>query len=112
MRKLGKIVAELGEQTTGTSETGDDQPTVTGTIDFGGEVINEYLESPRGKGTLRTEFPHGKSVTAAYWDPRGRQIVSTCYDNTLRRELASYTIFAPNADLICSVEFGCKYIGR
>lgn len=84
VRKLGKIVAELGEQTTGTSETGDDQPTVTGTIDFGGEVINEYLESPRGKGTLRTEFPHGKSVTAAYWDPRGRQIVSTCYDDTLR----------------------------
>ncbi|KDQ11727.1 hypothetical protein BOTBODRAFT_114091, partial [Botryobasidium botryosum FD-172 SS1] len=33
---------------------------------------------------LRAEFEHGMSVTSAYWDPSGRRIVSTCYDNRLR----------------------------
>ncbi|KXN86877.1 hypothetical protein AN958_09472, partial [Leucoagaricus sp. SymC.cos] len=35
-------------------------------------------------GLLRGEFPHDKSCSSAYWDPRGRQIVSTSYDDTLR----------------------------
>ncbi|KAJ7852171.1 WD40-repeat-containing domain protein, partial [Mycena olivaceomarginata] len=33
---------------------------------------------------LRGEARHEKSVTSAYWDPRGRDIVSTSFDNTLR----------------------------
>ncbi|KAI0736996.1 WD40-repeat-containing domain protein [Fomitopsis betulina] len=48
------------------------------------DVINEHLESPKGKGCLRAEWRHGKSVSAAYWDPRGRSIVSTSYDDLLR----------------------------
>jgi membrane-bound inhibitor of C-type lysozyme len=38
-----------------------------------------------GTTTLRAECKHDKSVTAAYWDPRGRSIVSTSYDDILRR---------------------------
>lgn len=37
-----------------------------------------------GTTTLRAECKHDKSVTAAYWDPRGRSIVSTSYDDILR----------------------------
>ncbi|KAF8478549.1 WD40 repeat-like protein [Russula ochroleuca] len=37
-----------------------------------------------GTTTLRAECRHDKSVTSAYWDPRGRSIVSTCYDDALR----------------------------
>ncbi|KAI8051457.1 WD40-repeat-containing domain protein [Syncephalis plumigaleata] len=31
-----------------------------------------------------SEFTHGKSVTSGYWSSNGNQIVSTCYDDTLR----------------------------
>lgn len=37
-------------------------------------------------GTRLAECQHNKSVTAAYWDPSGRNVVSTCYDDRLRRE--------------------------
>jgi len=33
---------------------------------------------------LRAEWAHKKSVSSAYWDPRGRSIVSTSYDDTVR----------------------------
>ena len=56
--------------------------------DFDQDVINEYIESPKGKGCLRAEWRHGKSVSAAYWDPRGRSIVSTSYDDLLRSSCA------------------------
>ena len=52
------------------------------TLDFDVDV-----ESAKGKGTLRGEYEHGKSASSAFWDPRGRQIVSTSYDDTLRRTL-------------------------
>ncbi len=45
----------------------------------------EQLRRPKGAtATLRAECKHDKSVTSAYWDPRGRSIVSTCYDDALR----------------------------
>lgn len=34
--------------------------------------------------TLRADCKHDKAVTSASWDPRGRSIVSTCYDDALR----------------------------
>ena len=52
------------------------------TLDFDVDV-----ESAKGKGALRGEYEHGKSASSAFWDPRGRQIVSTSYDDTLRRTL-------------------------
>ena len=52
------------------------------TLDFDLDV-----ESAKDNGTLRGEYEHGKSASSAFWDPRGRQIVSTSYDDTLRRTL-------------------------
>jgi hypothetical protein len=60
-----------------------------GTLDFEVDIVNEYASGASGKGLFRAEFPHYKSVSSAYWDPRGRQIVSTSYDDTLRRKLIS-----------------------
>ncbi|KAI0065378.1 WD40 repeat-like protein [Artomyces pyxidatus] len=48
------------------------------------EKVNDFMESKTGKSTLRADFPHGKSVSSAYWDPRGRTIVTTSYDDTIR----------------------------
>ncbi|KAF6765248.1 WD40-repeat-containing domain protein [Ephemerocybe angulata] len=79
VRKLSAMVAEMGDDAAATSD--EERPS---TIDFLGETVNEYMQSEAGKGGLRGEFLHGKSATAAYWDPRGRQIVSTSYDDTLR----------------------------
>lgn len=53
-------------------------------LEFDSEQVGKHLASPAGKTTLRGEWSHGKSVSAAYWDPRGRSIVSTCYDDKLR----------------------------
>jgi hypothetical protein len=67
-------VAELGDSSSAT------------TIDFHAESLNEFMGSKKGGGTMRGEYQHNKSATAAYWDPRGRQIVSTSYDDRLRRK--------------------------
>ncbi|KAJ7097876.1 WD40-repeat-containing domain protein [Mycena belliarum] len=48
------------------------------------DAVADFMNSKRGKGCLRGEWRHDKSVSSAYWDPRGRAIVSTSYDNTLR----------------------------
>ncbi|RDB21409.1 DNA damage-binding protein CMR1 [Hypsizygus marmoreus] len=48
------------------------------------ETVSKFLETKRGKSCLRAEWRHDKSVSSAYWDPRGRAIVSTSYDDTLR----------------------------
>lgn len=55
-----------------------------GILDFEADIVNSYASSESGKGLLRGDYPHNKSVSSAYWDPRGRQIVSTSYDDTLR----------------------------
>lgn len=51
-------------------------------LDLGG--FEEFKESKGGATTLRAQWKHDKSVTSAYWDPRGRSIVSTSYDDALR----------------------------
>jgi hypothetical protein len=56
---------------------------------FDRETVQEYTESTQGRGSLRGEWRHNKSVSSAYWDPHGRSIVSTSYDDNLRRELCS-----------------------
>lgn len=71
---MGEIVAELGDHSSAT------------TIDFNAETLAEYLDSKKGRSSLRGEYQHNKSATAAFWDPRGRQILSTSYDDKLRRE--------------------------
>ncbi|KAH9945953.1 WD40 repeat-like protein [Epithele typhae] len=48
------------------------------------EAITELLDAPSGLSVKRARWSHNKAVSAAYWDPRGRSIVSTSYDDTLR----------------------------
>ncbi|KIO18595.1 hypothetical protein M407DRAFT_11804 [Tulasnella calospora MUT 4182] len=48
------------------------------------EEVNKYLQGKKGRGLLRGEHSSGAAVSAAYWDPSGRRIVSTCYDDHLR----------------------------
>ncbi|KAG6845324.1 hypothetical protein H0H87_010781 [Tephrocybe sp. NHM501043] len=72
-RKLAEIAIELS----------DADPEATG-LEYGTETVNQWLETQPGKGGLRAEWRHDKSVSSAYWDPRGRSIVSTSYDDKLR----------------------------
>ncbi|KAI0082758.1 WD40 repeat-like protein [Panus rudis PR-1116 ss-1] len=48
------------------------------------EAIGNFCETKEGKACLRGAWQHGQSVSAAYWDARGRGIVSTSYDDKLR----------------------------
>ncbi|KAG9050812.1 hypothetical protein FS837_002368, partial [Tulasnella sp. UAMH 9824] len=48
------------------------------------EEVEKYLGGKKGRGLLRGEHSSGAAVSAAYWDPSGRRIVSTCYDDHLR----------------------------
>ena len=59
-------------------------------LNFDSSIVQEYCASKAGKGTFRGEWKHDKSVSSAYWDPRGRQIVSTSYDDTLRCALVCF----------------------
>lgn len=43
------------------------------------------------KALMRAEWRHGQSASSAYWDPHGRRIVSTSYDNSIKRT-SGYTI--------------------
>ena len=54
------------------------------TSNIGNEKISNYQSSAKGKGLLRAAYQHGKSCSAAYWDPWGRRILTTSYDDKLR----------------------------
>lgn len=60
----------------------------SGPIEIDSEAVEGLLTSRQGKGSLMAEWPHQKSVSSAYWDPSGQRIVSTCYDDTIRREFS------------------------
>ncbi|KAF5377080.1 hypothetical protein D9757_007732 [Collybiopsis confluens] len=70
IRKLESMVSDLALDET--------------TSEFDSEVVNQYRESEGSTGLLRGEWRHEKSVSSAYWDPRGRSIVSTSYDDSIR----------------------------
>ena len=55
-----------------------------GVLELELEDVEKLDKTKGGTTTLRAEHRHEKSVTAAYWDPRGRSIVSTSYDDVLR----------------------------
>ncbi|KAJ7219325.1 WD40-repeat-containing domain protein [Mycena pura] len=70
------------------------------------DTITEYVNSKRGKSCLRGEWRHDKSVSSAYWDPRGRYIVSTSYDDNLRLWDITPDKFASSAPFPSSRPFG------
>ncbi|PBK78215.1 WD40 repeat-like protein [Armillaria solidipes] len=59
-------------------------PPASSVVEIGLESVNEFVESKKGHGCLRGEWRHDKSVSSAYWDPRGKSVVSTSYDDTIR----------------------------
>lgn len=61
----------------------------SGPWEINADIIEEFGETKKGKCTLRGEWKHGKSATAGYWDPHGRRIVSTSYDDTIRSTFVS-----------------------
>ena len=48
------------------------------------DKIGQHMGTARGKGLLRANYQHGKSCSAAYWDPWGRRVLTTSYDDKLR----------------------------
>jgi WD repeat-containing protein 76 len=61
-----------------------------GPMEVDSDAVSDFVQSKQGKGTLMAEWGHQKSVSSAYWDPSGRRIVSTCYDDTIRCEFPLY----------------------
>jgi hypothetical protein len=55
---------------------------------IGSERVFAHMETKKGKGLLRGSWLHGKSCSAAYWDPWGRRVLTTSYDDRLRGESA------------------------
>ena len=72
-----------------TAKTEDGKPRVDTypTSSIGSEKVNNYMSSAKGKGLLRASYQHGKSCSAAYWDPWGRRVLTTSYDDKLRSTL-------------------------
>ncbi|WVQ73007.1 hypothetical protein IAR50_002570 [Cryptococcus sp. DSM 104548] len=48
------------------------------------DLVSTFMGSKAGKGLMRGKWQHGKSCSSAYWDPWGRRILTTSYDDTLR----------------------------
>ena len=74
---------EVPSKTETTSPDGTDSVRYT-EHEFDVAAVSRFLDTKQGKSCLRGEWRHDKSVSAAYWDPRGRAIVSTSYDDNLR----------------------------
>lgn len=54
------------------------------TLESDYHTVTSYLASPKGKHLMRAKWQHGKSCSSAYWDPWGRRILTTSYDDNLR----------------------------
>lgn len=46
-------------------------------------AIDKHMAG-KGRDLLRASFQHGKSCSAAYWDPWGKRVLTTSYDDRLR----------------------------
>lgn len=74
--------------------SGGSKPSSSDIIEYDKATIEEFYKSADGSALLRAEWTHKKSVSSAYWDPRGRAIVSTSYDDTIRRECSPWGLRA------------------
>lgn len=72
--------------------------------DVEGEAVDNFLGSKEGQTCLRGEWRHGKSASSAYWDPRGRGIVSTSYDDKIRCKLSvSFSLYQALTNVQCGM---------
>lgn len=110
VRKLNNI--SLSSLAPGNSME-DQDSNMRKTLDFDFDVVEKFVESAKGKGTFRGEYEHKKSASSAFWDPRGRQIVSTSYDDTLRLWDLDSQVFKtqgtfPGLKPFCRIEHNCQ----
>lgn len=107
-------VRKLQGMKSGTNFTrSSDDGVTTSTLEFDTEVVSKFLESKQGEGCLRGEWRHDKSASSAYWDPRGRQIVSTSYDDTIRLWDLESNLFSspdpfPNLKPFSRIKHNCQ----
>lgn len=50
------------------------------------DTVHEFRQTKPGRSSVLATYEHKQSASSAYWDPSGRNIVSTSYDNFLRSE--------------------------
>ncbi|KAJ9128273.1 hypothetical protein QFC24_000566 [Naganishia onofrii] len=55
------------------------------------------MNTKKHAGLLRAESAHEKSCSAAYWDPAGRRVLTTCYDDRIRVYDANPSLFKVDA---------------
>jgi len=67
------------------AKSGRGQAEESALLEYDYEAVTDFNNSEKGLGLLRGEWLHDKSCSSAYWGPHGRQIVSTSYDDTIRR---------------------------
>jgi WD40 repeat protein len=87
VRNLQHMIANLSDDTLAKppqSPTNGNDGVEHSSHEFDAATVTEFLGTKEGKTCLRAEWRHDKSVSSAYWDPRGRAIVSTSYDDNLR----------------------------
>jgi WD repeat-containing protein 76 len=78
VRNLDTLVSEMVD--------GDDAEEESNTIYADWASVSGYIGTDKGANALRAEWNHDKSATAATWDPRGKRLVSTSYDDNVRSE--------------------------
>lgn len=90
-RHLQSLSPRAAERLTPPPTATDEEPTdLTPHIDthpkssIGYDKVGHHLSGAKGKGLLRASYQHGKSCSAAYWDPWGRRVLTTSYDDKLR----------------------------
>lgn len=82
----------------------DEDDSASYPMDFDDDAVQTYYQSAKGKGIDRGSWKHGQSVSSAYWDPSGRRVVSTSYDDTLRCALSpALRRQTLHAQILCTV---------
>jgi hypothetical protein len=84
VRHLSRITPKATEALDPPADRPEDALDTFPTSSIPVERIESYMQGSKGKGLLRASYEHGKSCSAAYWDPTGRRILTTSYDDKLR----------------------------
>ncbi|CAK9780454.1 unnamed protein product [Cutaneotrichosporon oleaginosum] len=84
VRHLGRITPKAAESLEPPADRPEDALDTFPTSSIPVERVESYMQGTKGKGLLRASYEHGKSCSAAYWDPTGRRILTTSYDDKLR----------------------------
>ncbi|KAH6918530.1 WD40-repeat-containing domain protein [Coprinopsis sp. MPI-PUGE-AT-0042] len=78
VRKLDALVSEMVDD----KDAAQEEQSNTTYVDWAS--VSQYIGTDDGASALRADWNHDKSATAAAWDPRGKRLVSTSYDDNIR----------------------------